>query len=74
MFGLNLSQMFKPRTVVEAEAERDATILEEEIQTSAKNIEMIMEERIERIEKIMANDKYKTIFAEMQKNRRGRRV
>lgn len=74
MFFNPFNQLFKARAVVEAETERDETVVEEETQAAARNVEAIMEERGERIARILANDKLKDIYAEMQKHRRGRRI
>lgn len=74
MFFNPFNQLFKARAVVEAETERDETVVEEETQAAARNVEAIMEERAERINRILTNDKLKDIYAEMQKHRRGRRI
>ena len=74
MFSNPFNQLFKARAVIEAETERDETVVEEETQAAARNVEAIMEERAERINRIMSNDRLKDIYAEMQKHRRGRRV
>lgn len=72
MFSFPFSKLFKARAVIEAETERDETIVEEEIQAAARNVEAIMEDRAERLNRVKTNDKLKDIFAELNKNRRGR--
>ena len=74
MFSNPFNHLFKARAVLEAETERDETVVEEETQAAARNVEAIMEERAERINRILTNDKLKDIYAAMQKHRRGRRI
>jgi nitrate/TMAO reductase-like tetraheme cytochrome c subunit len=72
MFSNPFSKLFKARAVIEAETERDETIVEEEIQAAARNVEAIMEDRAERLNRIKNDAKLKDIFTELNKSRRGR--
>lgn len=66
------TKLFKSQAVIAAESDRDVTVIEEETQSAARSIEAIMEERLERIVRIEADDKKKAIWDRLNANRRGR--
>lgn len=66
------NKLFKSQAVIAAESDRDVTVIEEETQSSARAIEAIMEERMERILRIEGDGKKKAVWERLNKNRRGR--
>lgn len=66
------NKLFKSQAVIAAESDRDVTVIEEETQASARSIEAIMEERMERILRIESDEKKKAIWNRLNANRRGR--
>lgn len=66
------NKLFKSQAVIAAETDRDVTVIEEETQSSARSIEAIMEERMERILRIEGDTKKKEVWERLNKNRRGR--
>lgn len=66
------NKLFKSQAVIAAETDRDVTVIEEETQSSARSIEAIMEERVERILRIENDAQKKEVWERLNKNRRGR--
>ena len=65
-------QLFKSKAVVEAEEERDLTVIEEEIQSAADSVDALIERRAERATRIDENTKLKAHWDRLNSQRRGR--